>query len=446
MAESLFNVYITGNILEGHDPEAVKNAFGERFKLDSQRVEALIRRGKSIVKKNLDEATAAKFVKVLEHMGMEVGVEQLGGLALEPIPQTNEKGSPESQQSANNARTESVASASEANTESDNLSIYDFEFAGREGEYFRIWIVNLLLTIVTLGIYSPWAKVRNTQYIYGHTSVAGSSFAYLANPLTILKGRLIAVAAFVVYSLTAELMPILGIVLALAFLFVIPWIITRSIRFNMRMTGWRNLRFGFDGSMKGAAVAFIFWPFVGIITLGLMIPYSLYKQTEYVVNNIRLGTSEVTFEPCTGVYVKTFFIAAGIIIGAGIAGSILGMITPFMTFILILAAYLYAFAYIKVRIGNLIMDQSSLEDGQISFSSNMEEGSFIKVFLINSLLIGLTLGLWSPCAKVALTRYRLEHLQGISTFDLDSFVTAEEEKVSALGEEFGEAFDVDVGI
>ena len=33
----------------------------------------------------------------------------------------------------------------------------DFRFTGKTGEYFRIWIVNLALTILTLGIYSAWA-------------------------------------------------------------------------------------------------------------------------------------------------------------------------------------------------------------------------------------------------------------------------------------------------
>ncbi|MFB1034562.1 MAG: DUF898 family protein, partial [Sinobacterium sp.] len=34
------------------------------------------------------------------------------------------------------------------------------KFLGKTGEFFSIWIVNLLLTIVTLGIYSAWATVR----------------------------------------------------------------------------------------------------------------------------------------------------------------------------------------------------------------------------------------------------------------------------------------------
>ena len=37
---------------------------------------------------------------------------------------------------------------------------YPFLFDGSATEYFRIWIVNLALSILSLGIFSAWAKVR----------------------------------------------------------------------------------------------------------------------------------------------------------------------------------------------------------------------------------------------------------------------------------------------
>jgi len=37
-------------------------------------------------------------------------------------------------------------------------------FTGRGSEYFRIWVVNVLLTLVTFGVYSAWAKVRKARY------------------------------------------------------------------------------------------------------------------------------------------------------------------------------------------------------------------------------------------------------------------------------------------
>ncbi|HSS66565.1 MAG TPA: DUF898 family protein, partial [Gammaproteobacteria bacterium] len=74
-----------------------------------------------------------------------------------------------------------------------------FEFSGTGGEYFRIWIVNVLLSILTLGIYSAWAKVRNKQYFYGSTTLDGASFEYTANPVNILKGRILVVSVLLVY-------------------------------------------------------------------------------------------------------------------------------------------------------------------------------------------------------------------------------------------------------
>jgi hypothetical protein len=51
-----------------------------------------------------------------------------------------------------------------------------FRFTGTGGEYFRIWIVNVMLSVVTLGIYSAWAKVRRLRYFYRHTRISGASF------------------------------------------------------------------------------------------------------------------------------------------------------------------------------------------------------------------------------------------------------------------------------
>ena len=65
-------------------------------------------------------------------------------------------------------------------------NIQYFHFTGTGGEYFRIWIVNLILSILTLGIYSAWAKVRTNRYFYGNTQVGNTGFEYHAKPLAIL--------------------------------------------------------------------------------------------------------------------------------------------------------------------------------------------------------------------------------------------------------------------
>jgi len=81
---------------------------------------------------------------------------------------------------------------------------YPVEFTASAGEYFRIWIVNLVLTILTVGIYSAWAKVRKKRYFYGHTRIDRDSFEYRGRPIAILKGRLIAVAERDLPEITAR--------------------------------------------------------------------------------------------------------------------------------------------------------------------------------------------------------------------------------------------------
>ena len=131
-----------------------------------------------------------------------------------------------------------------------------FTFTGTTREYFGIWIVNVLLTIVTLGVYSAWAKVRRQRYFYGNTWLAGASFDYPAKPVRILIGRLIVLGVLVAYNLALQFQPIVGGLIALALIFAAPWFIMRGLRFSARVTSYRNIRFDFTGKYGGGFLAY----------------------------------------------------------------------------------------------------------------------------------------------------------------------------------------------
>ncbi len=94
----------------------------------------------------------------------------------------------------------------------------ELEFRGTAREYFRIWIVNLCLTLLTFGIFSAWAKVRKKRYSYSHTTIGGTPFQYLGQPIPILKGRLIAGAGFLIYYVSSSF-----------FTALMPWILKCGI-------------------------------------------------------------------------------------------------------------------------------------------------------------------------------------------------------------------------
>src|SRR5687767_2893576 len=119
------------------------------------------------------------------------------------------------------------------------------EFTGSAREYFRIWIVNLFFTLISLGVYSAWAKVRKKRYFYGSTRFDGDTFDYFASPKAILKGRIVAVALLLIYAFTSELYPDTTYVFWLVFAAALPWLLVRALSFNARNSAYRGLRFDF---------------------------------------------------------------------------------------------------------------------------------------------------------------------------------------------------------
>ena len=205
---------------------------------------------------------------------------------------------------------------------------HPFVFTGKGSEYFGIWIVNIVLSILTIGIYSAWAKVRRLQYFHRHTQVAGSSFDFHARPIDILKGRLIAVGAYGVFVALSKFSPGLSIVVALLLLLVVPFFAYKSLRFRLHNSSWRQLRFKFNGKVPGAYGAFLGWPIAALITLYLLAPLAHHQINAYTLNNAALGTTAASFRGKVGafykVYLKTFgFFLIYLAVASGLAWAVI---------------------------------------------------------------------------------------------------------------------------
>ncbi len=110
------------------------------------------------------------------------------------------------------------------------------QFNGSGAEYFKIWIVNILLVLVTLGLYYPWAKVRNKRCFYANTSLEGSYFEYHATGKQLFMGYLIAMALLIAYVAIQQVSPTGSLVVILLFFIGTPWIIWTEI-YTMRFVG-----------------------------------------------------------------------------------------------------------------------------------------------------------------------------------------------------------------
>ena len=129
---------------------------------------------------------------------------------------------------------------------------FPVRFSGSGSEYFRIWIVNLLLILVTFSLYYPWAKVRKLRYFYGNTQVAGHAFDFHGDPAKMLRGYLLVGALFAAYSFAGQFSPVAALIALVIIAAIWPLLFRASLRFRLAQTSWRGLRFAFDGSTAGA--------------------------------------------------------------------------------------------------------------------------------------------------------------------------------------------------
>lgn len=350
------------------------------------------------------------------------------------------------------------------------VSIKSLQFTGKAGEYFKIWIVNILLTIVTLGIYSAWAKVRTNRYFYGNTILDDAGFEYLANPVSILKGRLIATAFFIAYAVAGQFMPLAQMGFSLVMLLLLPWLVVQAMVFRTRNTAYRNIRFGFQRRYGAAAMVFIVLPLLAGITLGLAYPYFQRRRHQFLMENAAYGNTRFEFGSSTGGFYRIYLTAVGVTLGAllgvGLLAAVIsgivigvtgggaaamegmeeqtGMVSAMMPMVLAPLVYLAVFAFVKARVTNLVWNEMTL--GPHGFTSDLKFAKLFWLYLSNMFAIVLSLGLLVPWAKVRMARYRVEHMRVCVAGDLDGFVAAEQANATSTAEGVSDVFDIDIGL
>lgn len=342
-------------------------------------------------------------------------------------------------------------------------------FAGRASEYFGIWIVNILLTIVTLGIYSAWAKVRRNRYFYGNTILLGRGFEYHAKGGQILIGRLIVFAYLIFYNVVLTVMPLAGLVIGLLFFLFVPWLLTRGLRFSARVTSYRNVRFDFVGRAGGAFVAFIVGPVLAALTLGILAPLASRWSYCYIGNNLRYGRKSFATDPSLGAIYKTWLpSAAMILLGLLIIGVIvainitamapliddpdsmstelqssIGMLTV-LSYVLMLAVFGTAALFYRAGVRNVAWSATTF-DGKHRLMSDLSRIHYTWIAVSNFVITLVTLGLMRPWAAVRMASYINEHTAIRFEGDVGEVFSAIEQEGSAVGAEFMDIEGFDFG-
>lgn len=339
------------------------------------------------------------------------------------------------------------------------------EFSASAWGYTKLWLVNLVLTVITLGIYGPWAKVRNNQYLFGHTQVEKHRLEYLADPMKILMGRILATALFLIAWSAASLIPEAIIVFYLALIFATPWLVIQGLRFTYRNTAYRNIRFDFEASYMSAFVHFIILPILAVFTVFLALPWVIKKIHQFIYGNCSFGGHDLELETRTGKYyiaaivvtlvnwvvLMTLMGAMGVTAAiaevnndggsASFTQMVMAMVIP-LTIMFYLGGFLTQ-AIFNAMIRNHIVNSLSA-DGLARFESNITVLGYLWMTTTNALLLVITLGLAFPATRVRRLRYLASCTSVVFAPGIDHLANTVSGKEGAFGEEAAGVFDSDL--
>lgn len=373
--------------------------------------------------------------------------------------------------------------------------VLEIRFTGSGSEYFRIWSVNLLLILVTLGLYLPFAKARRIRYFYANTLVDGQALSFHGDPWKMFRGFVLLVVLMGTYSAAGHFSATAAVVAFLILCAVWPALWRASLQFRLGNTSWRGLRMRFEGPLKGAYLACAPSYLPAIILVGsaqaldpeamkaaggmtpalalyslaslslfVFAPWSLtlfkrYQHNGYAIagqhSRVKLSTAAVyllglktwgvAMVPMllAGVLAAVFFgVARGMGAGATALGSVLLVVAVVVGYLL---TFVIVMPYGAARMQNLAWNGTRSE--ALSFRSALKFRSLFGLTLKNWLLTALTLSLYRPFAAVATAKLRLEAVSITSQEDPADWVAAANAgHADATGDIAGDFFGIDMGL
>jgi len=373
-------------------------------------------------------------------------------------------------------RLEAVARSDEdAQGKQESIAV---KFSGRTGEYFQIWLVNTALTLASLGLYMPWARMRTRRYFLGQIRLQESGLEYQANPQAMFLGWGVIGAGFTLLSsfgdllttgLTSIVQPLIkanwilpllsagvvGVILLIQ-LGALSWLLVQSIRYNSSKTSFRNLRFGF-GSVEARfrlwkeIVILLVLRFLVPISLGLLQPYVAWRWRRFLIRHRRFGTTPFAFTAKPSDFRRLHLralpllfpaiaIIATLLLSVALAIRTPGVTSPSLIpseilTVLALASIpllLVWSCWLEARAAILTWRCTHL--GELRFACAWRARDLIRLRLQHGLALVFSLGLAWPWVRIRETRYRLQRISVSPATALDGFLAGEQERISALAE------------
>ncbi len=356
-------------------------------------------------------------------------------------------------------------------------SIRRLTFFGSGGPLFGIFLRNLFLSILTLGIYYFWGKVRARRYILGHVEFDGDRFGYHATGRELLLGWLKVIGFFALVFVVNTVVPLIwnspvvGALLGLGgyvvFSVIYPIAVVGSRRFRMSRTSWRGIRFSFRGRARDFIRLYIGGLILSALTLGLYYAYFQNHIRRFLITSSYFGTRHFGYDgdgaDLLGIYILAavvlfggifaFAVGLGVVIPlilslAGEAGSVAPWaLAPLLLIPLaILVGLLLFYTWFLATRHRYYWGHTTVEGAR--FRSSVTAWKFFRLFAGDAIRLIPTLGLAWPFIFVRHIRFTFANLVLEGPLDIEA-IQQDAQAASAAGESLGEFFgllDLDLGL
>lgn len=324
----------------------------------------------------------------------------------------------------------------------NNLSVNpDFKktnfllFRGEGMALAKILIVNFFLTIVTLGLYHPWAKANILKFLYQETEFKGSRFNFSGTGKEMFRGYIKVYSFFIVVFLALfaaqfyQKMTLYFIIIGVFYLvliLILPFAIHGSTKYRMSRSSWRSIRFGYRGDRMELAKLFFKGLLFTILTLGVYLFWFNINLKKYIMNHTRFGDIEFRFK------------------GNGLDFFLVNLKGIFLT---ILTCGIYSFWYEKDLFYYEISNTEMIQNGNtLNFTTDMTGVEYMMFSIVNSLLILFTLGLALPWVICRTLEFFYSNIDIMGHFDDNALKQTEEKYTNAAGDEFMDQTEFDLGL
>jgi uncharacterized membrane protein YjgN (DUF898 family) len=299
--------------------------------------------------------------------------------------------------------------------------------------FYFTFIVNILLTIVTVGFYYPWAKARILKYLYSSTEFKGSRFLFEGTGKELFRGYIKVVAFFGVFYITYflfsfnDMVVYSSLVVLVGYLsafLLLPIIIHSVLRYRSSRSSWRGIYFKYNGTIGGLYKIYGWGFLFSILSFGIYVPWLTCKTYKYIYSHLQFGNLQFKFKG-----------DGGELLGINILGAFLSYITLFI--------YLPFFLIkrLNFRIENSFIIQNKVE---YKLKSSATGGGYFALNFVNFFIILFTLGFGMPIVLLRNIRFHLENIHIPNGVDFENIEQAEQDTTNATGEDFADAFDLSI--